>query len=77
MARSARPHGPFAGADGLAVRDTGLGRDDDTRAGNLSAPAQVEVLTDDGNERIESTNRAKEVRAHQHDAAGRHEDVAL
>ena len=59
------------------MRDLGRWRHHDPRAGDLSAPAQVEVLAQHRDQRVEAAQRFEEVRAYEGHATGGHEDVAL
>ncbi len=67
----------LTGGDRLAVGDLGQWGDDDPSPRDLGSPAEIEVFTEQGDERIEAAQRREEVRAHERDPAGRHEDVAL
>ena len=67
----------LARGDRLAVRDLRRRRHDDARAGDLGAPAEVEVFPERRDQRVEAAQRREEVAAHEGDAAGRDEDVAF
>src|ERR1039458_6614229 len=69
--------GSLARSNRLAVRALGRRRDDDARARDLGAPTKVQVFSQDGNQRVKTTQRGEEVAAHQRGATGRDEDVAL
>ncbi len=58
------------------MRDTRVGHDEDARAGEPGAPAEIEVLGTGERRRIEPTEGGEEVDAHQHRRAGDVEDVA-
>ena len=45
--------------------------------GDLRSPAQIEVFAEQRDERVEAAKRREEIGAHERDAAGRHEHVAL
>ena len=59
------------------MRDLRRRGDDDARAGDLGAPAKVEVLAQRRDHRVEAPQRREQVGAHERDAAGGDEDVAL
>ncbi len=79
-ARAPRAYGadrPLAGGDGLSVGHLGRRRDHDPGAGGLGAPADVQILAESRDQRVEAPQRREEVAADQCHAAGRDEDVAL
>jgi hypothetical protein len=59
------------------MRHFGERGDNDTRTGDLSAPTEIEVLTEHRNQRVESTKGLEEVGANERDTTGRDEDVSL
>jgi hypothetical protein len=75
--RAERARGTFSGSDGLAMGNFGERSDNDARTRRLRPPAKVEVLTEQRNQRVETTQRRKEVGAYEGDPSGRHEDVSL
>ena len=64
-------HRPRPGPRHLNVANAGRGCDDDSRSGDLGPPAQVHVLAEELDVRIESSERPEQVGAYQ-DAAARY-----
>ena len=75
--RTDRRHGTFARGDGFTVSHLGQRRHDDARARHLGAPAEVEILTEERDQRVETAQGRKEVGANERDTTGRHENVAF
>ena len=77
VARTDRRDRPLAARRRLAMGHLGERGDDDARPGDLSPPAEVEVLAEHRNERVETAQGGEEVGAHEGRPAGCHEDVAF
>ena len=60
----------------LAVADPGLRGDDDARAAQVDAPAQVDVVAVERDRRVEAAEGAEQVGAHEQAGRGEDEDVA-
>ena len=69
--------GSLTGRDGFAMRHLGERSDHNARTRHLGSPTQIQVLAQQCDDGIEAVQRGEEVGAHQSDAAGRDEDVAL